>query len=39
MGGEDISIDEYMEYNNMVWQTFKSEKEAYMFYLGYVKNK
>ena len=39
MGGEGISIDEFMEYDSMVMQTFKSENEAYKFYLGYVKNK
>ena len=39
MAGEGISIDEFMEYDSMVRQTFKSENEAYKFYLGYVKNK
>ncbi|XBI10555.1 hypothetical protein VPH35_137800 [Triticum aestivum] len=39
MAGEGISIDEFMEYDSMVRQTFKSENEAYKFYLGYAKNK
>jgi len=39
MAGEGITIDEFMEYDSMVRQTFKSENEAYKFYLGYAKNK
>ena len=39
MTSEGISIDEFMKYDSMIRQTFKSENEAYKFYLGYVKNK
>ena len=39
MASEGILIDEFMKYDSMVRQTFKSENEAYKFYLAYAKSK